>query len=269
MKKIISAVLSAAILGTSVFSVPFVSAETELITDSEKIYDLANGYVKENLSGDATVMMDEKGIVWISYRQLAIGEPEFNSDELQKFLQENNVDFTKIVIEHVDDSPVSSQIDTDKITDLEQIATILKNYIDENHPGDATVAIYDEDGSLNVTFRNTAVGEAEFDGESICRNMAKYLEENNVDPSYISNEFRVEFLTDAPETLVSTVTAGDINLNGTIDVTDLTELSLALIGDKELTAAQQKSADIDGDGAVTLADLARLQQYLSKKIDAL
>ena len=62
---------------------------------------------------------------------------------------------------------------------------------------------------------------------------------------------------------------GDLNSDQTIDVTDLTELSLALLGDKELTEDQQKAADIDGDGSVTLADLARLQQYLSKKIDEL
>jgi len=62
---------------------------------------------------------------------------------------------------------------------------------------------------------------------------------------------------------------GDIDLNGTIDVTDLTELSLALVGDKELTSEQKMAADVDSDGAVTLADLARLQQYLSKKIESL
>jgi hypothetical protein len=62
---------------------------------------------------------------------------------------------------------------------------------------------------------------------------------------------------------------GDVDLNGSIDVTDLTGLSLALLGDKELTEDQQKAADVDGDGAVTLADLARLQQYLSKKVDSL
>ena len=59
---------------------------------------------------------------------------------------------------------------------------------------------------------------------------------------------------------------GDIDGSGKIDVTDLTELSLYLLGDRELTENQQKSADVDSDGAVTLADLARLQQYLSKKI---
>ena len=67
----------------------------------------------------------------------------------------------------------------------------------------------------------------------------------------------------------SDVLIGDVDASGTIDVSDLTELSLALIGDKEFTAEQKKSADVDGDEAVTLADLAKLQQYLSKKIDKL
>ena len=62
------------------------------------------------------------------------------------------------------------------------------------------------------------------------------------------------------------ITCGDIDASGTIDITDLTELSLALVGDKELTSEQKMAADIDSDGTVTLADLARLQQYLSKKI---
>ncbi|MBR6923920.1 MAG: hypothetical protein IKH50_05235, partial [Oscillospiraceae bacterium] len=39
--------------------------------------------------------------------------------------------------------------------------------------------------------------------------------------------------------------------------------------DSELTEEQKSAADIDGDGVVTLADLARLQQYLSKKVDSL
>ena len=72
-----------------------------------------------------------------------------------------------------------------------------------------------------------------------------------------------------PYTQVLVVGFGDINYDGTIDITDLTSLSLALLGDSELTEEQKSAADIDGDGVVTLADLARLQQYLSKKIDSL
>ncbi|MBR3534769.1 MAG: dockerin type I repeat-containing protein [Oscillospiraceae bacterium] len=61
---------------------------------------------------------------------------------------------------------------------------------------------------------------------------------------------------------------GDIYSDGRIDLSDLTILSLFLIGDTDLEDSQKKAADVDGDGAVTLADLARLQQYLSKKITA-
>lgn len=67
----------------------------------------------------------------------------------------------------------------------------------------------------------------------------------------------------------SEAVTGDINSDGKVDITDLTELSLALIGDREFTAGQQKAADIDGNGAVRLPDLARLRQYLSRIIDSL
>ena len=62
---------------------------------------------------------------------------------------------------------------------------------------------------------------------------------------------------------------GDINSDLKIDVTDLSELSLALIGDRKLSEIQQKLADVDKDGKVTLSDLARMRQYLSKVITSL
>lgn len=61
--------------------------------------------------------------------------------------------------------------------------------------------------------------------------------------------------------------AGDINADGAADVTDLSYLSLYLIGDIEFTDAQKKAADTDKDGEVKLADLATFRQYLSKITD--
>jgi hypothetical protein len=55
----------------------------------------------------------------------------------------------------------------------------------------------------------------------------------------------------------------DINSDGKRDVTDLSMLSLYLIGDLTLTDTQLKASDVDGDGAITLADLARFKQFLS------
>lgn len=72
-----------------------------------------------------------------------------------------------------------------------------------------------------------------------------------------------------PSLPAETIPMGDINSDGKIDITDLTEISLFLIGDRELTAAQQKVADVDGDGEVKLADLAKFRQFLSKQISSL
>ena len=62
---------------------------------------------------------------------------------------------------------------------------------------------------------------------------------------------------------------GDLNDDKVVDISDLTVLSLGLLGDVNITDYMESVADFDGDGAVTIADLARLRQYLSKKIDTL
>lgn len=58
-------------------------------------------------------------------------------------------------------------------------------------------------------------------------------------------------------------TVGDIDGNGIVDVTDLSNLSLALIGDKTLTGTEKSASDVDGSGTVNMADLARLKQFIS------
>lgn len=63
--------------------------------------------------------------------------------------------------------------------------------------------------------------------------------------------------------------AGDINSDGITDVTDLSMLSLYLIGDRDLSEAQKKAADVDGDGSAEIPDLAKMKQFLSKIIEKL
>jgi hypothetical protein len=59
---------------------------------------------------------------------------------------------------------------------------------------------------------------------------------------------------------------GDVDLSGTIDVTDLTTLAVSLVDKKELTGQSKLNADVTQDGKIDLTDLATLKQYLSKKI---
>ncbi len=57
---------------------------------------------------------------------------------------------------------------------------------------------------------------------------------------------------------------GDIDGNGKIELTDLTTLSLYIIGDKKLNDSQLESADVMYDNEVNIADLAYFKQYISK-----
>ena len=62
---------------------------------------------------------------------------------------------------------------------------------------------------------------------------------------------------------------GDLNYDLVVDLTDLTELSLYLLGDVTIPEYHQQFADVDKDGKLILCDLARLKEFLSKLIDEL
>ncbi|WP_044973415.1 dockerin type I repeat-containing protein [Ruminococcus sp. HUN007] len=89
--------------------------------------------------------------------------------------------------------------------------------------------------------------------------------------------FRNLVLTDntTGETLVSAYpfteinVKGDISGDGKVDTTDLTLMSLGLLGDADLDDSQIDHADLDGDGIFHLADAAHLMRFLAKKIDEL
>jgi len=57
---------------------------------------------------------------------------------------------------------------------------------------------------------------------------------------------------------------GDINNDSKCDVTDLTYISLYLLGDVEFDDLQKDAADVNADGCVDIADLAHYKQFISK-----
>lgn len=63
-----------------------------------------------------------------------------------------------------------------------------------------------------------------------------------------------------------TIKYGDINGDNAIDLTDLTLLSLYLLGDSKLDDTQLKAADVSYNSSVDLADLAHFKQYISKEV---
>ena len=100
----------------------------------------------------------------------------------------------------------------------------------------------------------------------------KYATENNIKFVIIGSEDieQPEITKPVENPNQSTVySKGDCDGNGHIDVTDLSLISLVLVGDITFTEEQTKAADIDGNGSVQLTDLARLKQYIMKVIPSL
>ncbi|MBP1591457.1 MAG: dockerin type I repeat-containing protein [Oscillospiraceae bacterium] len=94
---------------------------------------------------------------------------------------------------------------------------------------------------------------------------ASYTEPKNDTPEKTEVQSAVSDVTKS-----GNIVYGDLNGDGKTDVTDLTFLSLHLIGDNIITdAALLEAADVQPDGTVNLSDLARFRQYLSKKTDSI
>ncbi len=72
-----------------------------------------------------------------------------------------------------------------------------------------------------------------------------------------------------PKAKPSEYVHGDVNLDGVIDVTDITQLGLALVDKVVLDDIHFAYSDADYDGEVNLVDYATLRQYVSKKITSL
>lgn len=158
-----------------------------------------------------------------------------------------------------------------QITDAREIYSILAPFVEKNYANEAEISYNEDEDSgivgVLITFRQRAIGESESDVKKMADEIVDYMIENNIDPSFAL----IFVLDDEPDNELSVAAnnkAGDINSDGKIDVTDLSELSLALADGKEFTEEQQNAADVDGDGRVTLSDLARMRQYLSKIIEA-
>ena len=62
---------------------------------------------------------------------------------------------------------------------------------------------------------------------------------------------------------------GDLNQDGSLDVTDAVLLGKAAAGAVELSAAQKSSADVNHDGTVDSSDTVKLMQFLVRLVDTL
>ena len=151
-------------------------------------------------------------------------------------------------------------------TEPEEVAVFVQEYIDQKIPGKAKVETTDTE--VIVKFYKTSFLNPTQQGNILMENLRGYLLSNDADYSIVRlvyDESVTEDEKPAEEEKTSeeekpadpAYVSGDIDGSGTIDVTDLTEVSLALLGDRDLTDEQQKAADVDGDGFSALLTLQK------------
>ncbi|MBQ9982845.1 MAG: glycoside hydrolase family 9 protein [Oscillospiraceae bacterium] len=86
--------------------------------------------------------------------------------------------------------------------------------------------------------------------------------------SFLQDEATETCCPDYPEPVKpAEIKYGDLNSDGVSDLSDLTLLSLYLIGDISVSDDVLKAADVYYDGEVNIADLAHFKQYICKEPD--
>ena len=270
--RIISGIAATLMLSQPLTNIAF--AASDVFSQYSFIYDLVDeltDYMKNNMGkvdiisvGDQLDLKAPEN----SKVKVIVGDEE-SAEKVEKYVC--NLGYEKEILNIVIDSnfrPVPDAGDnSEKITfnDYEFVYEIL-NVVTELMNNNKDVDIRSAGDKLDLETPENSKVEVRVGSVESAQTVKEYV----INRGYSENSLSV--IVDPafqPVPDGNAVCFGDLNSDQTIDVTDLTELSLALLGDKELTEDQQKAADIDGDGSVTLADLARLQQFLSKKIDKL
>ena len=270
--RIISGLAATLMLSQPLTNIAF--AASDVFSQYSFIYDLVDeltDYMKNNMSKVDIISVGDQLDLKVpenSKVKVIVGDEE-SAEKVEKYVC--NLGYEKEILNIVIDSnfrPVPDAGDnSEKITfnDYEFVYEIL-NVVTELMNNNKDVDIRSAGDKLDLETPENSKVEVRVGSVESAQTVKEYV----INRGYSENSLSV--IVDPafqPVPDGNAVCFGDLNSDQTIDVTDLTELSLALLGDKELTEDQQKAADIDGDGSVTLADLARLQQYLSKKIDEL
>ena len=233
MKKMI-AVMSGLAMIMTVSSTVY--ADFGFATEPDEVAAVVQAYIDEKLPGKAVIEISEAGEVIVKINKTSFLNPNQQvnilTENLRSYLLSNDADYSIVRVVY------------------EEEATQPAEPTEPAEPADPTEPAEPEEPEKPVEpTEPTESAESE-------------------KPAELTEPEKPAEPTESAEP-DQTIKLGDLDFSGTIDVTDLTEVSLALLGDRNLTDDQLKAADVDGDGTLSLADLAKLRQYLSKKIDSL
>ena len=240
-------------------------SDNTLITDPEQIKNLLESFIEQNYKGEAIVCeysfdADETGIIYdVEFSCPDVNDPRFYDkyysdgvySEFEKFFKENKIDSSIVAVHFLEGGTAA---DNTLITDPEQIKNLLESFIEQNYKDEAQVCEYSDTDETGIIYEVVFSSSKILGNRDVIDEFEQFYKENNIDSSIVSIVFNDLLL----------VNYGDLNDDGTADLTDLTLLSLYLMKSADFTDSQIEAADIDGSGEVDIADLAYFKQYICK-----
>ncbi len=196
-------------------------------------------------------------------------KPGFNGfegfeGEMENVVGDNNTETTTINTETtVTDVTVETVQDVQ--TDISEETTVTD--VTSETVQDVQTDISEETTVTDVTAETVQDVQTDISEETTVTDVtAETVQDTQTD---ISEETTV---TDVSDTDVTTENStdeneplyGDVDENGVVELTDLTVLSVYLLGGNELSDSQLIKANVYKDEFVDIADLARLKQYICK-----
>ena len=230
-----------------------VNETANLISDHETIAAMLKDFIKENNMKSAKVFEDEQsGTVTISYYGIYPEQKEM----FENFIIDNNIDADKVFFLVM----VGDEVEKVKfISDHETIITMLKDFIKENNMKSAKVFEDEPTGTVAISYYYV------------------YPEQKKVFEDFIKNsnikEDEVSFMvmegaTEIPDKKATATLKGDVDLNGIVDLADLTSLAKYILSKEAYPLANETAyanADMNDDGVVDILDTSALiEQQLGK-----
>jgi hypothetical protein len=103
--------------------------------------------------------------------------------------------------------------------------------------------------------------EVELEMVSTKGNSIKY--DVTIDGVQFTTDVYLNITTKDADKTYSKNNVGDIDLDGSVNITDLVRLRKYLAGTEQLTDEQKANADLNKDGDVNITDLVKLRKYLA------
>ncbi len=229
----------------------------------EEVKEQIRQFIIEKINPDEEDLLVKSNYsynVWFKTFYL-YGSTQENTDKIQKFCEENQfAEKYGYKFEYT----VRIQTDLSVVPAMEETAAQIQQFITENnlHPKQAHVGVDSHQESyifgIITGFYIIAQTETREDLDKVIA----YCQEQGFTDKYEIRFVANEELESCTEIIETNFTAGDVTLDGSVNILDVITVNKAILGKETLTAMQNKTADINRDDKIDSSDALEILKQI-------